>query len=72
MQLGVRHRKEMSGLTGRTTPTVAKPAPRAPPRSSAGVFSPPEGTLGPAALASLCLYSPENGEILAFEPGILF
>lgn len=33
----------------------------------------PEGSPGPwAALASLCLDSPENNEILAFEPRILF
>lgn len=72
MQLGGRHRKEVSGFTRRGNHHACKACPRSPGRNSGGVLSPPKGAPGRAALASLCLDSLENGEILAFEPGILF
>lgn len=54
------------------TPIYTKPTPGAPGEAQR-VFSRPEGSSRLwATLAGLCLDSPEESEILAFEPRILF
>lgn len=72
MQSGVRHRKEVSRLTQSNNIYFCKACLRSPRRNS-GCLHSPEGNPRPwTALASHCLDSPENDEILAFEPRILF
>lgn len=63
----------MSGFTLSSNTYFYKACPRSPGGETQGVSSHPRGEPGPwVTQASLCLDSPENGEVLAFEPGILF